>query len=229
MTRYSSYIAEFIGTLLLVLIGCGSVVIAGPYIGYLGVALAFGFTLMTLTYMLGGVSGCHVNPAVTLALWLSGKFPKEKVTLYIASQILGGLVAGYILYVIASGDAGFALSKGFATNGFGTASPHNYSMMAGILTETLLTAFLLLVILFAASSRIPKDTAALAIGGAFVAMHLFAIPVTNASFNIARTLAVAVFEGGTALMQSWIFLVSHLFSVGIAVYAFKWIDSHSKK
>jgi aquaporin Z len=206
------YGAEFLGTFWLVLGGCGSAVLAAAFpnvgIGLHGVALAFGLTVLTMAYAIGHISGCHLNPAVSVGLWAGGRFPAGKLAPYIAAQVLGAIVAGGALYVIASGAPGFDVSKGFASNGYGAHSPGGYSLAAALLTEVIMTMFFLLVILGATDKRAPAGFAPIAIGLALTLIHLISIPVTNTSVNPARSTGVALFAGGWAIAQLWLFWVA---------------------
>ncbi len=206
------YGAEFFGTFWLVLGGCGSAVLAAAFpnfgIGLLGVALAFGLTVLTMAYAIGHISGCHLNPAVSIGLWAGGRFPASQVLPYIAAQVLGAIVAGGILYLIASGKTGFDLSAGFASNGYGERSPGGYSLLAALITEIVMTMMFLLVILGATDKKAPQGFAPIAIGLCLTLIHLISIPVTNTSVNPARSTGVAVFAGGLALTQLWLFWVA---------------------
>ena len=216
--------AEFLGTFWLVLGGCGSAVLAATFpnvgIGLLGVALAFGLTVLTMAYALGHISGCHLNPAVTIGLWAGGRFPTKRIPPYIAAQVLGGLAAGGILYLIASGAPGFDVAKGFASNGYGEHSPGGYSMLSALLTEIVMTMFFLVVILGATDKRAPAGFAPLPIGLALTLIHLVSIPVTNTSVNPARSTAVAFFAETGAVGQLWLFWVAPL--IGGAIGAIIW-------
>jgi len=207
-----AYTAEFFGTFWLVLGGCGSAVLAAAFpgvgIGLTGVSLAFGLTVLTMAYAIGHVSGCHLNPAVSIGLWMGGRFEPGKLLPYIASQVLGGIVAGAVLYVIASGKAGFDVSAGFASNGFGEHSPGKYSMLAAFVCEVVMTMMFLIVILGATDKRAPQGFAPLAIGLCLTLIHLISIPVTNTSVNPARSTGVALFVGGWAIEQLWLFWVA---------------------
>ena len=203
------YGAEFLGTFWLVLGGCGSAVLAAAFpnvgIGLLGVSLAFGLTVLTMAFAIGHISGCHLNPAVSIGLWAGGRFSADKLVPYIVAQVLGAIVAGAVLYVIASGAAGFDVSKGFASNGYGAHSPGGYSLLAALVCEVVMTMFFLLVILGATDSRAPAGFAPIAIGLALTLIHLISIPVTNTSVNPARSTGVALFVGDWALAQLWLF------------------------
>ena len=220
------YGAEFLGTFWLVLGGCGSAVLAAAFpgvgIGLLGVSLAFGLTVLTMAYAIGHISGCHLNPAVSIGLWAGGRFPAGKLAPYIAAQVLGGIAAGAVLYVIASGAPGFDVAKGFAANGYGAHSPGGYSLLAALVTEVVMTLFFLLVILGATDKRAPAGFAPIAIGLALTLIHLISIPVTNTSVNPARSTGVAVFVGGCALAQLWLFWLAPIVGAGLgaAIYRF---------
>ena len=205
------YGAEFLGTFWLVLGGCGSAVLAAAFpgvgIGLHGVSLAFGLTVLTMAFAIGHISGCHLNPAVSIGLWAGGRFPANQLLPYIVAQVLGGIAAGAVLYVIASGAPGFDVAKGFASNGYGEHSPGGYSLVAALVTEVVMTMFFLLVILGATDKRAPAGFAPIAIGLALTLIHLISIPVTNTSVNPARSTAVAIFQGGWALQQLWLFWV----------------------
>ena len=220
------YGAELIGTFWLVLGGCGSAVLATGYpdvgIGWLGVSLAFGLTVLTMAFALGHISGCHLNPAVTVGLWCGGRFPATQILPYIIAQVLGGLLAGFVLYLIASGKAGFELSAGFASNGYGEHSPGGYSMLAALITEIVMTMIFLVVILGATDDRAPAGLAPIAIGLCLTLIHLISIPVTNTSVNPARSTGVAVFAGGWAIQQLWLFWIAPIVGglLGAIVYRF---------
>ena len=207
-----AYTAEFFGTFWLVLGGCGSAVLAAAFpgvgIGLMGVSLAFGLTVLTMAFAIGHVSGCHLNPAVSIGLWMGGRFEARKLLPYIVSQVLGAIVAGAVLYVIASGKAGFDVSAGFASNGFGEHSPGKYSMLAALVTEVVMTMMFLIVILGATDKRAPQGFAPIAIGLCLTLIHLISIPVTNTSVNPARSTGVALFAGGWAIEQLWLFWVA---------------------
>ncbi len=208
MNRYA---AEFIGTFWLVLGGCGSAVLAAAVpdlgIGFAGVSLAFGLTLLTMAFAIGHISGCHINPAVSCGLAAGGRFPSKDLVPYIIAQVLGGIVAGLVLYVIASGKAGFDVSAGFASNGYGAHSPGGYSYGACFITEIVMTMMFLFIIMGATDKRAPQGFAPIPIGLALTLIHLISIPVTNTSVNPARSTGVAVFAGGWAIAQLWMFWV----------------------
>ncbi|WP_145570820.1 aquaporin Z [Yersinia bercovieri] len=216
--------AEFIGTFWLVLGGCGSAVLAAMFpvagIGFLGVALAFGLTVVTMAYALGHVSGAHFNPAVSLGLWVGGRFSGSQLIPYIVAQVLGGLAGATILYLIASGKAGFDVTAGFASNGFGERSPGGYSLQAVLVAEVVLTMGFVMVIMGATDTRSPAAAAPLAIGLCLTLIHLISIPVDNTSVNPARSTGVAIFAGGVALQQLWVFWLAPLVggALGGAIY-----------
>jgi len=220
------YGAEFVGTFWLVLGGCGSAVLAAAFpnlgIGLLGVALAFGLTVLTMAYAIGHISGCHLNPAVSVGLWAGGRFPANQLLPYIVAQVLGGIVAGGVLYLIASGKVGFNLSAGFACNGYGAHSPGGYSLLAALVSEVVMTMMFLLIILGATDKRAPQGFAPIAIGLGLTLIHLISIPVTNTSVNPARSMGVAVFVGGWAIAQLWLFWVAPIAGglLGAAIYRF---------
>lgn len=223
MQKYS---AEFIGTFWLVLGGCGSAVLSAAFpevgIGLLGVSLAFGLTVLTMAFAIGHISGCHLNPAVSLGLWAGGRFPAKDLLPYIVAQVFGGILAGGVLYLIASGKAGFDLAAGFASNGYGAHSPGGYSMLAALITEVVMTMMFLIVILGATDKRAPAGFAPIAIGLCLTLIHLISIPVTNTSVNPARSTGVAVFAGGWALSQLWLFWLAPIIGgcLGAVIYRF---------
>jgi aquaporin Z len=220
----NKYGAEFIGTFWLVLGGCGSAVLAAAFpgvgIGLHGVSLAFGLTVLTMAYAVGPVSGGHFNPAVSVGLWAGGRFPAGQLLPYIVSQVLGAVAAGGVLYLIASGKAGFDLAGGFASNGYGEHSPGGYSMQAALITEVVLTAGFLIVILGATDKLAPTGFAPIPIGLALTLIHLISIPVTNTSVNPARSTGVAVYVGGWATEQLWLFWVAPIVGalLGAGIY-----------
>ncbi len=222
----NKYGAEFFGTFWLVLGGCGSAVLAAAFpdlgIGLLGVSLAFGLTVLTMAFAIGHISGCHLNPAVSLGLWAGGRFPLGELVPYILAQVLGGIAAGGVLYLIASGKAGFDVSAGFASNGYGEHSPGGYGLRAALVTEIVMTAMFLIVILGATDRRAPAGFAPIAIGLCLTLIHLISIPVTNTSVNPARSTGVAVFVGDWATAQLWLFWVAPLAGalLGAAIYRF---------
>ena len=220
------YGAEFFGTFWLVLGGCGSAVLAAAFpdvgIGLLGVSLAFGLTVLTMAFAIGHISGCHLNPAVSIGLWAGGRFPASQLVPYIIAQVAGAIVAGGVLYVIASGKVGFDVTAGFASNGFDAHSPGGYTMMAALVTEIVMTMFFLIVILGATDKRAPAGLAPIAIGLCLTLIHLISIPVTNTSVNPARSTGVALYVGDWAVAQLWLFWVAPIVGavLGAVVYRF---------
>ncbi len=221
------YGAEFLGTFWLVLGGCGSAVLAAAFpnvgIGLHGVSLAFGLTVLTMAYSIGHISGCHLNPAVSIGLWAGGRFPAASLAPYIAAQVLGGIAAGAVLYAIASGAPGFDVSKGFASNGYAQHSPGGYSLVAALITEVVMTMFFLLVILGSTDKRAPAGFAPIAIGLALTLIHLISIPVTNTSVNPARSTGVALFVGDWAVSQLWLFWVAPIVGAVLGALAYRFI------
>ena len=222
------YAAEFIGTLWLVFGGCGSAVLAAAYpelgIGFVGVAIAFGLTVLTMVYAIGHISGCHLNPAVSIGLWMGGRFESKSLLPYIVAQVLGAIAGAGILYIIASGKAGFELG-GFAANGYGEHSPDGYSMVAALVAEIFLTFMFLIVILGATHKNAPKGFAGIAIGLALTLIHLISIPVTNTSVNPARSTSQALFVGDWALSQLWLFWLAPIVGAILAGIVYKLISS----
>jgi aquaporin Z len=220
--------AEFIGTAWLVLGGCGSAVLAAAFpelgIGFGGVSLAFGLTVLTMAFAIGHVSGCHLNPAVSVGLWAGGRFPASGLPGYIAAQVAGGLFGAAVLYVIASGHAGFDVSAGFASNGYGDHSPGGYSLAAALVCEVAMTFAFLFVILGSTHGRAPAGFAPIAIGLCLTLIHLISIPVTNTSVNPARSTAPALFVGGWALQQLWLFWVAPIAGALIAGFVYRWLS-----
>lgn len=222
----NKYGAEFFGTFWLVLGGCGSAVLAAAFpdvgIGLLGVSLAFGLTVLTMAFAIGHISGCHLNPAVSLGLWAGGRFPAKELLPYVVAQVLGGIAAGGVLYLIASGKPGFELSAGFASNGYGVHSPGGYSLLAALISEVVMTMMFLVVILGATDKRAPQGFAPIAIGLCLTLIHLISIPVTNTSVNPARSTGVALFVGDWAVAQLWLFWIAPILGgmLGAVVYRF---------
>jgi len=220
------YGAEFFGTFWLVLGGCGSAVLAAAFpqvgIGLLGVSLAFGLTVLTMAFAIGHISGCHLNPAVSVGLWAGGRFPANQLLPYILAQVLGAVVAGGVLYLIASGKADFKLAAGFASNGYGAHSPGGYSLLAALVCEVVMTMMFLIIILGATDPRAPQGFAPIAIGLGLTLIHLISIPVTNTSVNPARSTGVAVFVGDWALSQLWLFWLAPIVGalLGALIYRF---------
>lgn len=223
------YAAELFGTFWLVLGGCGSAVISAAFpslgIGLLGVALAFGLTVLTMAFAIGHISGCHLNPAVSVGLWAGGRFPAKDLVPYVVAQVLGAIVAGGVLYLIANGKAGFDLSGGFASNGYESHSPGGYTMPAALLTEVVMTMMFVLVILGATDKRAPQGFAPIAIGLCLTLIHLISIPVTNTSVNPARSTGVAVFVGGWAIEQLWLFWVAPIIGGVLGAWIYRFIGS----
>lgn len=222
--------AEFVGTFWLVLGGCGSAVLAATFphtgIGFAGVALAFGLTVLTMVYAVGPISGGHFNPAVSVGLWAGGRFPANEVLPYIVVQVLGAVAGAGVLYVIASGAAGFELAAGFAANGFGEHSPGGYGLGAALVTEVTMTFMFLIIILGATHGRAPVGFAGIAIGLGLTLIHLISIPVTNTSVNPARSTSQALFVGGWALSQLWLFWVAPIVGGALAGGVSRWLSDH---
>jgi len=221
--------AEFIGTFWLVLGGCGSAVLAAAFpevgIGLAGVSLAFGLTVLTMAYAIGHISGCHLNPAVTVGLWAGGRHPIGEVLPYVVAQVLGGIAGAFVLLMIASGQPGFELSAGLASNGYAAHSPGGYSMASGFLTEVVMTLMFLVIILGATDRRAPAGFAPIAIGLGLTLIHLISIPVTNTSGHPARSTGPAVLVGDWALAQLWLFWVAPILGALIAGYVYRWLGS----
>ena len=231
----NKYVAELVGTFWLVLGGCGSAVIAAAFpelgIGLMGVSLAFGLTVLTMAYAIGHISGCHLNPAVSVGLWAGGRFPAKEVPPYVVAQVLGAILAGAVLYFIASGKEGFSLSGGLASNGYASHSPGGYSLMTAAVTEIVLTMMFLVVIMGATDKRAPAGFAPIAIGFCLTLIHLISIPVTNTSVNPARSTGVSIFVGGWALEQLWLFWIGPLIGgvLGALLYRFMGTDSAERE
>ncbi len=235
MSLTKKFVAEFIGTFWLVFGGCGSAVLAAGFmskppdsihmgIGFLGVALAFGLTLLTMVYTIGPISGCHINPAVSFGLWAGNRFSATELVPYIVAQVAGAILASFVLYLIASGKPGFDLvASGFATNGYGALSPGGYSLFACLVAEIVLTYIFLLVILGATDSRAPAGFAGLPIGLVLTLIHLISIPVDNTSVNPARSTGPALFVGGLALQQLWLFWVAPIIGAVLAGFTYRWL------
>lgn len=240
MTLKNKTIAEFFGTFWLVFGGCGSAVLAAMFlttgdspvqlgIGFVGVSLAFGLTVMTMAYAIGHISGCHLNPAVTVGLVVAGRHPKSEAIPYIIAQVLGGLAGAGVLYLIASGKSGFDAAGGFASNGFGELSPGKYSMVAALVAEIVLTFFFLLIILGATDKRAPKGFAPIAIGLGLTLIHLIGIPVTNLSVNPARSTAPALFAGSAYISQLWLFWLAPIAGAALAGIVYPFISGGKDK
>ena len=225
--------AEFIGTFWLVLGGCGSAVLAAGFpdvgIGLLGVSLAFGLTVLTMAFAIGHISGCHLNPAVSIGLWAGRRFPASELIPYILAQTVGAVFAAGVLYVIASGAAGFSLADGFAANGYGAHSPGGYSLTAGLTSEVVMTFVFLVVILGATDPRAPAGLAPIAIGLCLTLIHLVSIPVTNTSVNPARSTGPALFVGGWALSQLWLFWIAPIVGALLAGGFYRWLGGNGKE
>ena len=225
------YAAELIGTFWLVLGGCGSAVLAAGFpdvgIGLMGVSLAFGLTVLTMAYTIGHISGCHLNPAVSIGLWAGGRFPTNQLAPYIAAQVIGAVLGAAVLYVIASGAAGFDVTKGFASNGYGEHSPGGYSLVAALVAEIVMTMFFLIIIMGATDERAPKGFAPIAIGLALTLIHLVSIPVTNTSVNPARSTGVALFVGDWATAQLWLFWVAPIVGGILGAVTYRLVASES--
>jgi len=219
--------AEFFGTFWLVFGGCGSAVLAAAFpglgIGFAGVALAFGLTVLTMAFAIGHISGCHLNPAISIGLWAGHRFPASELLPYIAAQVAGAIAASGVLFVIASGKAGFSLSGGFASNGYGAHSPGEYSLIACLVAEVVLTFIFLFVIMGATDKRAPAGFAPIAIGLCLTLIHLISIPVTNTSVNPARSTGPALFVGGWALEQLWLFWVAPIVGAVLGGIVYKWL------
>ena len=219
------YAAEFVGTFWLVLGGCGSAVLAAAFpelgIGFLGVALAFGLTVVTMAYAIGHISGCHLNPAVSVGLCLGGRFPARQLLPYVVAQVLGAIAAGGVLFVIASGNADFDVAAGFASNGYGEHSPGGYALVSVLVCEIVMTAMFLLVILGATDARAPQGFAPLAIGLALCLIHLISIPVSNTSVNPARSTGVALYVGDWATAQLWLFWVAPIVGAALGALVYR--------
>lgn len=231
MTLTKKLGAEFIGTFWLVLGGCGSAVLAAAFpdvgIGLLGVSLAFGLTVLTMAFAIGHISGCHLNPAVSIGLWSGGRFSVSELGPYIGAQVAGGLAGAAILYVIASGQTGFDATAGFASNGFGEHSPGGYTMTAALATEIVMTFMFLIIILGATDKRAPQGFAPIAIGLGLTLIHLISIPVTNTSVNPARSTGVAIFQGDWALSQLWLFWLAPIIGAILAGVVYRWFESEN--
>ncbi|MGF1773370.1 aquaporin Z [Vibrio wakamikoensis] len=230
----NKYLAELFGTFWLVLGGCGSAVLAAAFpdvgIGLLGVSFAFGLTVLTMAFAIGHISGCHLNPAVSIGLWAGGRFETKELVPYIVAQVIGGVLAGGVLYVIASGQAGFdAVSSGFASNGYGAHSPGQYSLTSALVTEVVMTAMFLLVIMGATDSRAPQGFAPIAIGLCLTLIHLISIPVTNTSVNPARSTGVALYVGDWAVAQLWLFWVAPIIGAIIGAWIYRSLISNNSE
>jgi len=232
MTLTKKLAAEFIGTFWLVLGGCGSAVLAAGFpdvgIGLMGVSFAFGLTVLTMAYAVGHISGCHLNPAVSIGLWSGGRFSATEIVPYIAAQVVGGIAGATVLYLIASGQVGFDASAGFASNGYAEHSPGKYSLAAALITEIVMTFMFLMIILGATDKRAPQGFAPIAIGLGLTLIHLISIPVTNTSVNPARSTAVAIFQGDWALSQLWLFWVAPIVGAVLAGLLYRWFEKEDE-
>jgi aquaporin Z len=228
MTLSKKLTAEFIGTFWLVLGGCGSAVLAAAFpdlgIGFVGVSLAFGLTVLTMAFAIGHISGCHLNPAVSIGLWSGGRFPAADLGYYIVAQVVGGIAGAAVLYLIATGKAGFEIG-GFASNGYGEHSPGGYGLVSALTTEVVMTFMFLIIILGATAKRANGAFAPIAIGLGLTLIHLISIPVTNTSVNPARSTAVALFAGDWALGQLWLFWVAPIVGAFLAGIVYRWLES----
>jgi aquaporin Z len=228
----NKYAAEFLGTFWLVLGGCGSAVLAAAFpdvgIGLLGVSFAFGLTVLTMAYAIGHISGCHLNPAVSVGLCVAGRFSSKDLPQYIIAQVLGAIAGGGVLYLIASGKAGFELSAGFASNGYDSHSPGGYNMVAAFVTEIVMTMMFLVIILGATDKRAPAGFAPIAIGLGLTLIHLISIPVTNTSVNPARSTGVALFVGGWAIAQLWLFWVAPIIGASLGAVCYRFLSSEDR-
>ncbi|MDB9999118.1 aquaporin Z [Porticoccaceae bacterium] len=229
MTLSKKLGAEFIGTFWLVLGGCGSAVLAAAFpevgIGLLGVSLAFGLTVLTMAFAFGHISGCHLNPAVSIGLWSGGRFSASEVSPYIAAQVAGGIAGAAVLYIIATGQAGFDVTAGFASNGYAEHSPGGYSLIAALVTEIVMTFMFLIIILGATDKRAPQGFAPIAIGLALTLIHLISIPITNTSVNPARSTGVALFQGDWAVSQLWLFWLAPIVGAILAGTVYRWFEA----
>ena len=217
------FLAELVGTFVLVFGGCGAAIFAGAHIGYAGVAFAFGLSLLVMAYAIGPISGCHINPAVSIGLALARKLPGSMLLIYIIAQIVGAVIAGGVLLVIASGTVGFNLSQGFACNGYGAHSPGGYNLLACLVAEIILTFFLVFTVLGTTHPKFPAGFGGIPIGFVLVLIHLVGIPITNTSVNPARSIGVAVFQGGWALAQLWLFIVAPILGALLAAGINQWL------
>ena len=232
MTLTKKLGAEFLGTFWLVLGGCGSAVLAAAFpdvgIGLLGVAFAFGLTVLTMAFAIGHISGCHLNPAVSIGLWSGGRFSTAELAPYIAAQVAGGIAGAAVLYIIATGQAGFDVTAGFASNGYAEHSPGGYSLTAALVTEIVMTFMFLMIILGSTDARAPQGFAPIAIGLGLTLIHLISIPVTNTSVNPARSTAVAIFQGDWAISQLWLFWLAPIIGAILAGIIYRWFENEDK-
>lgn len=220
--------AEFMGTFWLVMGGCGAAVFAGSHIGWAGVSLAFGLTVLTMAYAIGAISGCHLNPAVTFGLAAGGRFPKEKIVPYVVAQVLGAIVAATVMYVIITGSAGAQGIGGFAANGYGALSPEKYSFLSALVCELVMTFMFLMIILGSTDPRAPSGFAPIAIGLGLTLIHLISIPVTNTSVNPARSISQALFAGAPYIQQLWLFILGPIVGAILAGLVYRQVFAERK-
>jgi aquaporin Z len=220
------YVAELVGTFVLVFMGCGSAVLAGKYIGFVGIAFAFGLSVLVMVYAIGGISGCHINPAISISMLASGKMKAKDAAIYVVMQCLGAVIAATVLYAVALGKPGYSLAvNGLGQNGYGVASPGGFSMLSGFVAEVILTFIFLLVIYGSTSKAVPKGFAGIPIGLSLVLIHLVGIPITGTSVNPARSLGPAVIVGGVALSQLWLFWVAPIIGGLLAAALWRFLES----
>jgi aquaporin Z len=225
-SRSKKYLAEFIGTFVLIFMGCGSAVLAGKYIGFVGIAFAFGLSVLVMVYAIGGISGCHINPAISISMLASGKIGAKDAAIYVVMQCLGAVIAAAVLYAVALGKPGYSLAvNGLGQNGYGVASPGGFSMLSGFIAEVVLTFIFLLVIYGSTSEAVPKGFAGIPIGLSLVLIHLVGIPITGTSVNPARSLGPAVLVGGVALSELWLFWVVPIIGGLLAAVLWRFLGS----
>ena len=226
MSGSKKYVAELVGTFVLVFMGCGSVILAGKYIGFVGISFAFGLSLLAMVYAIGNISGCHINPAVSISLFAAGKMKSKDAAIYVVMQCLGAVIAATVLYTVALGNPGYSLAvNGLGQNGYGAASPGGFSMISGFVAEVVLTFIFLLVIYGSTSEAVPKGFAGIPIGLSLVLIHLVGIPITGTSVNPARSLGPAVIVGGIALSQLWLFWVAPIIGGLLAATLWRFLGS----
>jgi aquaporin Z len=230
VTDSQRYVAELVGTFVLVFIGCGSATLAGKYIGFTGIAFAFGLSVLAMVYAIGGISGCHINPAISISMFASGKLKAKDTVFYVVAQCVGAVIGAAVVYAVAVGNPGYSLAvNGLGQNGYGVASPGGFSMTSGFIAEVVLTFIFLLVIYGSTSERAPKEFAGIAIGLSLVLIHLVGIPITGTSVNPARSLGPAVIVGGTALSQLWLFWVAPIIGGLLAAAVWRFLGSIPSK